>query len=61
MSDSYYARLLSIARQNKNIKFIKNIKDNNIEVEFNDGRAEWLPWEDVMSFKRILESTEKQK
>lgn len=51
MSDSYHSRMLSIARQNKNrnIKFIKNVIEDKIEVEYNDGSAKWLPWEEVIS------------
>ncbi|NBW57066.1 hypothetical protein EBR43_04645 [bacterium] len=51
MSDTYQSRILAIARQNKNrnIKFIKNINNDQIEVEFSDGSASWLPWEEVLS------------
>lgn len=50
MTDAYQSRMLSIARQNKNrnIKFIKNVSNDQIEVEFSDGSASWLPWEEVM-------------
>lgn len=60
MTDQYYSRLLSIARQNKNIRFIKNVKDDLIEVELTDGSAEWLPWDTVMNFRRLMESKEIQ-
>lgn len=51
LSDSYHSRMLSIARQNKNrnIRFIKNINEDRIEVEYDDGSAKWLPWEEVVS------------
>lgn len=57
MSDAYYSRLLSIARQNKNIRFIKNIKDDRIEVELYDGSAEWMPFEEVINYNLINENS----
>lgn len=60
MTDTYYSRMLALARQNKGIKFIKNIKDNQIEVEYNNGRSDWLDWDEVMNFGNVLESTQSQ-
>ena len=53
MTDQYYSRLLSIARQNKNVRFIKNIKDDRIEVEMDDGSAQWLPFEEVINYAKL--------
>jgi len=53
MTDQYYSRLLSIARQNKSIRFIKNIKDDQIEVELYDGTAQWLPFEEVINYTKL--------
>lgn len=52
MTDTYYSRMLAFARQNKdrNIRFIKNIEEDRIEVEFDDGSAKWLPWEEAISY-----------
>ena len=61
MTDQYYSRLLSIARQNKNIKFIKDIKDNKIHVELNDGNVGWMNWEEVFDYKKIIEESSKNK
>lgn len=51
MTDEYYSRLLAIARQNKGIRFIKNIKENQIEVELDNGYTEWKAFEDVINYK----------
>lgn len=54
MSDQYYSRLLSIARQNKNVKFIKDIQDNSIIAEMNDGTEQTLDWNDVFDYTKVL-------
>lgn len=54
MTDQYYSRLLAIARQNKNIKFIKDIKNNTIETIMNDGSTQHYDWEDVFSYEKVL-------
>lgn len=54
MTDQYYSRLLAIARQNKNIKFIKDIKNNTIETIMNDGSTQHYAWEDVFSYEKVL-------
>lgn len=53
MSDTYYSRLLAIARQNKGIRFIKNIENNKIEVELDNGQTEKLPFEQVINYKNV--------
>jgi len=55
MSDEYYSRLLSIARQNKGIKFIKNIENDMIEVELDDGTIEWRDFNDIINYKAIAD------
>ena len=55
MSDQYYSRLLAIARQNKGIRFIKNIKNDKIEVEFDNGLSEVLTFEEIINYKDIYE------
>jgi len=55
MSDEYYSRLLSIARQNKRIKFIKNIENDMIEVELDDGTIEWRDFNDIINYKAIAD------
>ena len=55
MSDEYYSRLLSIARQNKCIKFIKNIENDMIEVELDDGTIEWRDFNDIINYKAIAD------
>ena len=54
MSDQYYSRLLAIIRQNKGIKFIKNIENNTVEAVLNDGSTQHYPWEDLFSYKDVL-------
>ena len=56
MTDQYYSRLLSIAKQNKGVKFIKDIKDNRLYVEMNDGSSGWLNWEEVFDYKKIIKN-----
>jgi len=51
ISDQYFSRLLSVVRQNERVKFIKDIKDNKIEVEFSDGTNEWLNFESIINHK----------
>jgi len=50
LTDQYYSRLLSIVRQNKNIKFINDIKNNKIYVELFNGMQDVLDWEDVFDY-----------
>lgn len=47
MTDQYYSRLLAFARQNKSIKFIKNLENDTVEAVMNDGSTQQFPWEDV--------------
>ena len=49
MSDQFYSRLVSFARQNKDVKLIKNVVDNKVEVELNDGSSGWINWETLTS------------
>ena len=59
MSDQYYSRLLSTARENKSVKNIKEIKDNQIHVELLDGSSSWMDWDDVFNYKKVIcEKTE---
>jgi hypothetical protein len=51
MSDVYYSRLLAIARQNKGIRFIRNIENNQILVELDNGNISTLPFEEVINYK----------
>ena len=51
MSDEYYSRLLAIARQNKGLKFIKNIEKNMVEVELEDGSTEFREFETIINYK----------
>lgn len=50
MTDIYQSRVLATARQSKgkNIKFIKNVIDDKVEVEYCDGSASWLPWNEFI-------------
>jgi len=59
MSDQYYSRLLALAKQNKGIKFIKNIKDDLIEVELDNGISEWMNFNDVIGVKEDIVKNEK--
>lgn len=52
MSDEYYSRLLCIARQNKGLKFIKNIKDNIVEVILDDGTTEYRDFEAIINYDK---------
>jgi len=54
MTDQYYSRLLSIARQNKNVKFIKDIQDNTIIAEMNDGSEQIIDWNEVFDYTKVL-------
>ena len=56
VTDQYYSRLLSIARQNKGVKIIKDIKDDKIYVEFNDGTSNWMDWCEVFDYKKLVEN-----
>lgn len=60
LSDEYYSRLLAIARQNKGIKFVKNIKNNQIEVELENGLSEWKPFEEVINYKTIVNESREE-
>lgn len=54
MTDQYYSRLLSTARENKKVKIIKEIKDNQIHVELTDGSSSWMDWEDIFDYKKVI-------
>jgi len=56
MSDEYYSRLLSIARQNKGIRFIKDIDNDKIEVELDDGTIEWRDFNAIINYKATADS-----
>lgn len=60
MTDEYYSRLLAIARQNKGIKFVKNIKDNQIEVELDSGSTEWRPFDEVVNYKKVVSESREE-
>lgn len=53
MTDEYYSRLLASARDNSNIKNIKEFKNNEIYVEFFDGSSKWICWNDLFNTKNI--------
>lgn len=59
MSDEYYSRLLAIARQNKGVRFIKNIDNDMIEVELDDGSIEWRGFDSIINYKAIADSIKK--
>lgn len=54
MSDEYYSRLLTFARQNKDVKSIKEIKDNKLLVELSNGTQGRIDWSEVVDFKEII-------
>lgn len=54
MTDQYFSRLLAIARQNRNIKFIKNLDSNTVTVEMMDGSEQDMGWHDVLNHQNIL-------
>jgi len=49
MTDQFFSRLLTFARQNKSIKFIKNIDDCSVEVELDNGQVDNLSIEEVFN------------
>ena len=54
ISDQYYSRLLTIAKENKNIRSIRNIEDNQIEAEMIDGSIRIFEWDEVMNYKNLV-------
>lgn len=57
MSDQFYSRLVSFARQNKGVKLIKNVENNKVEVELNDGSSGWINWETLISNEPFYKKT----
>ena len=54
ISDQYYSRLLAIAKENKNIRSIRNIEDNQIEAEMVDGSIQIFEWDEVINYKNLV-------
>ena len=60
VTDEYLSRLQAIARQNKGIKFIRDIKNDRIEVGLEDGRSEWKSFEEVVNYKSVINESRKE-
>jgi len=54
LTDQYYSRLLAVAKENKNIKTIKNIVNDQIEAEMNDGSVQIFEWGDIINYKNFI-------
>ena len=54
MSDQYYSRLLTAARQNKNVKNIKDVKDNIVTAVMLDGTEQMFDWKEIFDFSNLL-------
>ena len=48
ISDQYYSRLLTIAKENKDIRSIINIENNQIEAEMIDGSIQIFEWNEII-------------
>ena len=54
LTDQYYSRLLAVAKENNNIKTIKNIVNDQIEAEMNDGSVQIFEWGDIINYKNFI-------
>jgi len=48
LSDQYFSRVVALARQKKNVKNVKDISEDKIFIEFNNGISEWVEWTELL-------------
>jgi len=54
VSDQYYSRLLAVAKANKGIRSIENIKANKIQAIMLDGSSQEFEWDEVINYNNFI-------